>query len=171
MKLLILSFLLMVTITQLVDSKKCECGIHQGSNNAKIFNGQDAEEKRHPWNVLIEITPLDENDQVVKSEMGEFGGVLISKRHVLTSQHGMLYDSKGRLQKYSNLYMKTGEMYHQLVAKIYHFYFFVSSVQKFKGIIWAGLYRYQDTENENRDKGRVQKRSFKNKHVRPYKSI
>ena len=73
MKLLISSFLLVqVSITHFVDCKKCECGIHQGSNNARIFNGQDAEEKRHPWNILIEITPLDENDQVVKSQMGEY---------------------------------------------------------------------------------------------------
>ena len=100
MKLFLFTFLLSVLITKFVDCKKCECGINQGSNNGRIFNGQDAEENRHPWNIFIEITLLDENVKVLKDS--DFGGVLISKRHVLTCQHGFVRDSEGNInEKYS----------------------------------------------------------------------
>ena len=49
-------------------------------NNARIFNGQTASKNQFPWHVFLEITFKDK-----RSKTG--GGVLISKKHILTCAH------------------------------------------------------------------------------------
>ena len=52
----------------------------ENRNNARIFNGQTASKNQFPWHVFLEITFKDK-----RSKTG--GGVLISKKHILTCAH------------------------------------------------------------------------------------
>ena len=63
-------------------TEKCHCGIpHYEHYPARIFQGNEVTPHDHPWAVLIKAGLNVPNNLVLK----EFGGVLISTRHVLTA--------------------------------------------------------------------------------------
>ena len=80
--------------------KKCSCGkISPPKSNAKIFNGQNAALNEYPWQVFIKIEfqnyPYPNDPLIMNSgeviyptdHIHMFGGVLISKKHILTISH------------------------------------------------------------------------------------
>ena len=84
---------LVLTIFNLVyappNKEKCHCGIHHYQHYpARIFQGDEVPPDEHPWAVLIK-SGLDTrpNNLILK----EFGGVLISTRHVLTAASEIRY--------------------------------------------------------------------------------
>ena len=59
----------------------CECGKHEHISNSRIYKGTTADPRRFPWQILIILT---EN-----SNAYYYGGVLISKKHIVTCAHCM----------------------------------------------------------------------------------
>ena len=102
MKLFIL-IVIVVATTKSVAKKpitKCSCGkISSPKSNAKIFNGQNAANNEYPWQVFIKIEfqnyPYPNDPLIMNSgeviyptdHIHMFGGVLISKKHILTISH------------------------------------------------------------------------------------
>ena len=80
---------------------KCNCGtiLPPPKSNSRIFNGQNAAKNEYPWQVYIKIEfenypfpnhPLTMcSGEVIypQDHIFKFGGVLISKKHVLTISH------------------------------------------------------------------------------------
>ena len=63
--------------------KNCKCGQFKLKSNSRIFNGKDADDYQYPYCVYIEFnTKSEEVDDY------EWGGALISKKHILTCAHG-----------------------------------------------------------------------------------
>ena len=63
--------------------KKCNCG-RQYNYPARIFSGAQANANSKPWVVLIRASMTTE----IEGDLGmvnEYGGVLLSTRHVLTA--------------------------------------------------------------------------------------
>ena len=77
-------FSFLVSFLSLYHCKMCHCGQQlRLKSNARIFNGQDADDYLYPYYVYIEF-----NTESEKIKDYEWGGALISKKHVLTSAHG-----------------------------------------------------------------------------------
>ena len=58
----------------------CTCGPYHQQAAARIWRGKNADQSSFPWQILIEVWYAVEGGVNYKS----FGGVLISKRHVVT---------------------------------------------------------------------------------------
>ena len=107
MKFFIL-IVIVVATTKSVAKKpitKCSCGkiksnqIKDPKSNAKIFSGQNATNNEYPWQVFIKIEfqnyPYPNDPLIMNSgeviyptdHIHMFGGVLISKKHILTISH------------------------------------------------------------------------------------
>ena len=77
-------FSLLLSFSYLYHCKKCNCGQQfRLKSNARIFNGQDADDLQFPYYVYIQFNT--ESKEVADYE---FGGALISKKHILTCAHG-----------------------------------------------------------------------------------
>ena len=77
-------FSLLLSFLSLYHCKKCQCGQKlRLKSNARIFNGQDADDLQFPYYVYIQFNT--ESKEVADYE---FGGALISKKHILTCAHG-----------------------------------------------------------------------------------
>ena len=77
-------FSFLVSFLSLYHCKKCQCGQkHRLKSNARIFNGQDAEAQDFPYYAYIQF-----NAESKKVKDYEWGGALISKKHILTCAHG-----------------------------------------------------------------------------------
>ena len=65
---------------------KCECGklLPASKTNARIHNGQDAPVNEYPWHVLVQ---LKFQNYPNPNKFSFFGGILVSKRHVVTAAH------------------------------------------------------------------------------------
>ena len=75
---------LLLSFLSLYHCKKCHCGQQfRLKSNARIFNGQDADDLQFPYYVYIQFNT--ESKEVADYE---FGGALISKKHILTCAHG-----------------------------------------------------------------------------------
>ena len=81
----VFSFLL--SFLSLYHCKMCHCGQQfRLKSNARIFNGQSVEvddDEQFPYYVYIQFNT--ESKEVADYE---FGGALISKKHILTCAHG-----------------------------------------------------------------------------------
>ena len=64
-----------------------KCGTK--NKNARIFNGQDASRNQFPWHVfLVVVFPgIPHENDPTKTQKQSGGGVLISKKHILTCAH------------------------------------------------------------------------------------
>ena len=81
---LIAIFILLLSFSPPYHCKKCICGqFEKSKSNARIFNGKKAPDFKYPYYIYIEFTTESE-----KIKDNEWGGALISKKHVLTSAHG-----------------------------------------------------------------------------------
>ena len=97
-------FILIVIATSNSMAKKptkCNCGTISPApkSNTRIFNGQNAAKNEYPWQVFIKIEfqnyPYPNHPLIMCSgeviyptdHIHMFGGVLISKKHVLTISH------------------------------------------------------------------------------------
>ena len=75
---------LLLSFLSLYHCKKCQCGRQSRlKSNARIFNGEDADELQYPYYVYIQF-----NMESNKVADYEWGGALISKKHILTCAHG-----------------------------------------------------------------------------------
>ena len=78
---------LLLSFLSLYHCKKCQCGQKlRLKSNARIFNGQSVEaddDEQFPYYVYIQFNT--ESKEVADYE---FGGALISKKHILTCAHG-----------------------------------------------------------------------------------
>ena len=89
MKIVLIFLLLFCTFSDCKKLKpKCNCGLPTSkTRNDRIFRGHDALPHQYPWQILMEIK--------VKNNVFQNGGVLVSKRHILTNAHafyaGTLY--------------------------------------------------------------------------------
>ena len=66
---------------------KCKCGIllpAASKTNARIHNGQDAPINEYPWHVLVQLKFMN---FLNPNKFSFFGGILVSKRHVITAAH------------------------------------------------------------------------------------
>ena len=81
MKITFFVIVILEIATTLTRSDECQCGQFLTSNS-RIFNGNNSTIKgRYPWHVHLKIS--------FEAFDGEFtcGGVLISKKHVVTTAH------------------------------------------------------------------------------------
>ena len=80
-------FSLFLLFLSLYHCKKCQCGQKlRLKSNARIFNGQSVEvddDEQFPYYVYIQF-----NAESKEVNDYEWGGALISKRHILTCAHG-----------------------------------------------------------------------------------
>ena len=78
--------------------KKCTCGFHKYSakknlespidhtkSSSRIFDGRDAPYDRFPWQIMITIAETKPGQPIEISVW--CGGVVISKKHILTAAH------------------------------------------------------------------------------------
>ena len=92
MKIVLIFLLLFCTFSDCKKLKpKCNCGLPTSkTRNDRIFRGHDALPHQYPWQILMEIK--------VKNNVFQNGGVLVSKRHILTNAHafyaGTLYKKR-----------------------------------------------------------------------------
>lgn len=79
---------------------KCECGQHNVTDPvqiSRIYHGSTAPNNRYPWQVFINYFWVGGNiDGSFFTNHHSCGGVLISRRHVLTSAGCLIEFSKGR---------------------------------------------------------------------------
>ena len=71
---------------------KCECGKAEYSSNARIYNGKTAFEKQFPWQMLIQVTY---NNDMGEERNPRAGGILISRKHVLSVAHAFYHEKDG----------------------------------------------------------------------------
>ena len=84
-----ITLVLVSFVSNLANAKpKCKCGILlpalKTKSNAKIHNGQDAPVNEYPWHVLVQ---LKFQNYPNPNKFSFFGGILVSKRHVVTAAH------------------------------------------------------------------------------------
>ena len=60
----------------------------RNTNNARIFNGQNASKNQFPWHVFIIVTFKGITKPIYN---GRGGGVLISQNHFLTAAHNFYH--------------------------------------------------------------------------------
>ena len=79
--------------------EKCECGkAEYSSNNARIYNGKTAFEKQFPWQMLIQVTY---NNDKGEERNPRAGGILVSRKHVLSVAHAFYHEKDGSRQVFS----------------------------------------------------------------------
>ena len=75
-------FLLVNDLTFKISGQECQCGKNKINERRKrIYNGQDAQIGEFPWQIHLQIS---KNVNVGLLTDKYYGGVLISKKHILT---------------------------------------------------------------------------------------
>ena len=86
---IVIALLVAVIITS-SNAGDCECGRYfSSSSNSRIYGALNTTSKgRYPWQIMIEMEwKKPKNDNDTERLTGACTGVLISRRHVLTSAH------------------------------------------------------------------------------------
>ena len=89
MKIEIFITVLLDIATTLIRSEKCRCGKFLISNS-RIYNGQNTTERgRYPWYVQLKVNWCSDDSIWCEAFNKPFlcGGVLISRKHVVTAAH------------------------------------------------------------------------------------
>ena len=75
-------FLLVNDLISKISGQECQCGKNKiNARRKRIHNGQDAQIGEFPWQIHLQIS---KNTNVGLLTDKYYGGVLISKKHILT---------------------------------------------------------------------------------------